>query len=277
MSHLILRVFAVGVLLAAFSLPCAVMAAEEPVAAEPAAPSAKTETLGLLLNLGYYQVRDHTLQNPHRHQGLLIGGSLDYERQSGQLRHGLSLGFGYASLSDAYGLSAYSVLTGLRYEVQRNVRKIGAEGNWSLYAGGFLSYKADVAIYPFTDEAHFYWLSSISAGPAVTFESNVWDGALARIGLRAPLAAYVSRPPLERFYNNDKDKMTYILSKTNEDMRFRTIDEHLAIDGEASLRFKLAGRMVETLGYRLSYTRDTAPVMTQILSHSVFIRISAQW
>ena len=252
--------------------------AEQPAQAETEGSAGKSSNdLGLGLALGYYQVRDHTLQNPHLHQGPLFGLLVDYERNDGPLRSAVSFNLGYASLSDSYGLSAFNAVTGFRVEMSRLVSKLGAGQTWSLYAGAFIRDNSDFGMYPFIDESHLYWITSISAGPVVSLERDVWDGGAARFTLRLPVAAMVSRPPEERLYNNDKDKIDYVFSKIYESMKFKTLDKHFALDGEAALRFKMTQGWGETLGYRLNYVRDSSPAQTQILSHSLFVRISRQW
>ncbi|MDH5508736.1 MAG: hypothetical protein OEZ32_00085 [Nitrospinota bacterium] len=244
---------------------------------KPLAEDSGVTFIGLGFPVGLYQVRDHTLQNPHLHQGLIVGMSVDYEKENGPNRHAFSIGGGYSSLSDDYNLPAIAVVTGARVEKTRLWKHFGHQGEWALYSGAFAEYRSDVSMYPFIDDGHLYWLTSLGVGPTILVERQVLDGANASIGLRAPLFAIISRPPRERFYNNDKDKIDYILPKIFENREFRTIDTHLSMEAEAALRFRMGGRYIQTLGYRLFYTNDSYPMSTQILSHIIFLRISAQW
>jgi len=243
----------------------------------PQAGDSGVTLMGLSFPVGLYQVRDHTLHNPHLHQGLIVGMSIDYEKESGPDRYAFSIGGGYSSLSDVYNLPAVAVVTGARVEKTRLMMYFGDEGEWALRAGAFAEYRSDISMYPFIDDGHLYWLTSMGIGPAISVERQVLDGARASFGLRAPLFAMISRPPRERFYNNGKDKVEYILPKIFENREFRAIDTHLSMEVEAALRFGMGGGYVQTLGYRFFYANDSYPMSTQILSHTIFLRISAQW
>jgi len=241
------------------------------------APSHSTQYLGLGLAVGYYQVRDHTLPNPHLHQAPIIGLAVDYELESGPARYSVHFGGGYSRLADAYNLSAMGAVARLRLEAITLMDHYGQRKQWALYAGAFLRDYVDLAMYPFIDDGHIYWINAIGFGPTVSLEKEVWDNARARLQFRAPVVAMVSRPPADRFYNNDKDKAGYISDKLFENMELRTIDEHLSLEGEASVRMALAGGYFQTLGYRLYYTSDSSPAQTHILSHTIFLRLGGQW
>ena len=233
--------------------------------------------IGFELGLGYYQIRDHSLQNPHLFQGPLFGAALVFERDSGPWRSGFRFNLGYSSHSDAYGLPGFSAINGFEVDTQRAMMKVGTQKQWTLFAGAFVREDIDLAMYPLIDEAHLYWLTSFSVGPAFTIERHAWENTTVRAGVRFPVMAMVSRPPHERFINNDKDTFRYITTKLYENLTLRTPDQHFFVVGDASIRFKLAENIEETLGYRFTYIRNEEPSQLRILSHSLFMNISWRW
>jgi hypothetical protein len=163
-----------------------------------AAPAA--QTLELRPSAGVASVRDDVLV-PLAFTGPALELDLRYGRSAGATQGELGLRGGLALLRDRFGHDAANLHGELGATVLRAVA-----GGWRV--GGVSRLQQDLAYLYKWDDAHGYWLTAWTIGPAVARERAIGSAGVLVARADLALAALASRPPARRL--NKQDALTHV-------------------------------------------------------------------
>lgn len=260
-----------------YYLVAAVMAVVVALPSFAFAEEENRHTSGFGVALGYLQIRDENVMTALLHGGPVVGGELFHDVSNEKASHRVTLSLLYGDITNRFGLPALAVVTDLRYRYLRTLPGIVFFSGDATFLGFTLAHGSTINHYPYTDEGHLYWLTATSLGVAGGWSKTTESGGLLRLDLAAPLVALVSRPPEERFYNNDHLDAGYIIGKVHEDPSFRSVNSHLAFDAELSYSHPSGKNWDADYGYRFRFIYDTDPRDYTYLTHSLFVRFGFSW
>lgn len=111
------------------------------------------------------------------------------------------------------------------------------------------------------DEEHLFWLTSWEIGPLAAWERPLAASQSLRLSLFVPVAALVSRPPIERFEKID-DLMNpgFYFSKPHSNLSLTSLHEHQAVQATATWAWSFSPSWELVIGLEWAYTRHTEPV-----------------
>lgn len=224
------------------------------------------------LGVDHQQVYDR-LVSPVRSAGFVTALDLGAELHTGSSIHEVSLDCSVGEISNRYGLPAFGAGIHLGYEYRYTLPSTLGSG-WALDLGGRLAWNTTVHFHRMLDEAHLYWLTATELGPRATSRWRSGEAGEFSIRLGLPALALVSRPPAQRYYNNDQPNPGDVLDLVHSDLSVQGPPDYLGLDVDAEYSFDISTRLSESLRYRGSYRRSDTPMVGEYLSHSfvIFIR-----
>ncbi len=223
------------------------------------------------MGLRHVQINDRIV-SPVRSDGIAFALSLGAEYEINASRHALWLRGGFGELANRYDLPvvAFDLRIGYGY-----LRRIVAEadGSWSLHGGATLSWGTAVQFYSLLDESHLYWMTATELGVKGSSTWRMGDRARLAVDLGLPISALVSRPPEERYYNNDQPNPSAILDLVHSRSRLSGPLDYSGFDIAASYSFDLSDRLVEEIQYRGSYRWSASPVAAEFLDNTLCLSL----
>jgi hypothetical protein len=124
------------------------------------------------------------------------------------------------------------------------------------------------------DQEHLYWLTTLDLGPSVAWQRLFAARHDVDVSLEFPLIALASRPPQFRYYKIGRlDDAAYHFSKTNENMKFTSLHEYIAVRFTADYLYRARPNLHFGVRYQLGYRTHSEPLRYQRLNNVILFRM----
>lgn len=220
----------------------------------------------------FVQMRDDQVVRI-RHDGAGLDLRLFADLAGASNLHTIALSGSVAGLANRYGTGGISVGAALQYGYAVRV-PAWSEDKVSVYLGGMLSAATDVQFFEPVDESHIFWLTQHDLRIRALLRYGIGESGSLTADLGLPVVALVSRPPSQRYYNNDMPRLGYIFSKVHEDLKFETLDRFQALDLRLGYAVDLSDRFSESIAYELRFRRSTDPDLYLSLAHGLRVSLA---
>jgi hypothetical protein len=217
------------------------------------------------------QVREDIL-TPLRFGGAGAVLGIEYGYISTHHRHLVTADFGISYLQNSYGDPALDLIWDAAYVYMYRIFQSSTFG--SLWLGGALRYTMDWQYYLSWDQEHLYWLTTLDLGPSMAWQHLFAGKHDVDVSLEFPVMALASRPPQFRYYKIGRlDDASYHFTKTNEDMKFTSLHEYIAVRFTADYLYRARPNLHFGARYQLGYRTHSEPSRYQRLNNAILFRM----
>lgn len=232
----------------------------------------KSKFLGIILGSGGASYREDLLV-PLGFGGPGFTLGAHYTRISQNRDIDIRLKIGAAFLENRFSHKAYAATLDIRsFWIKRlfDNRRYGG-----LWAGICLPIKMNNLLLESWDDAHLYWLTSYSLGPAAEWRRNLSPRYRAGLHIEIPFVSLVSRPREYRYRKQEAlNHWTYHFSEPNKFLRLRFPDKFRAVFVRLSLS-RIMNNALFNLGLEFEYNYSNEPRNIYVLNTALMI--SYQW
>jgi hypothetical protein len=216
----------------------------------------------------HYQVKDRLIA-PLRWDGVGCGLRFSYMVDSPTMEHEIDFLLPVAFLSDRYEHKGYAWEATIGYTRLYRINPSVFGG--ALFLGAQFKWNANCQFYADWDDSHLYWLNVYDLGPALKWNKEYDMKHHLSVTMQLPLIALISRPPENRYVDQDDlIKFSFYLKALHENLKLTSVNEYFSFNLKGDYTFQVSEGSLLGFTWLFQYKSCRFPQSIGIISN-IFI------